>query len=82
MTTILAIYLAGALFFLLQAYIHARVSRERIIGALTWPLLLFIIPYIVRAYRVGRDRMEPTLRYDERMGIKSMRIGDRWGINA
>lgn len=51
--TILAIYAAGALFFLLQAYIYARVSRERIIGALTWPLLLIILPYIIRAYRGG-----------------------------
>lgn len=80
--TILAIYAAGALFFLLQAYLYARISRERIIGALTWPLLLFILPHIVRMYREGNMRMEATLHHDERMGVKSIRIGDRWGINA
>lgn len=32
------IYISGAVLFLMQAHIYAKVSRERIIGALTWPL--------------------------------------------
>lgn len=80
MTTILAIYAAGALFFLLQAYLYARINRERIMGALTWPLLLIILPYIFRAYRGGLAREEAKLRFDERLRCKSIRIGDRWGI--
>ncbi len=80
--TLLAIYASGAAFFLLQAYIYARISRERIIGALTWPLLLFIFPHLVRAYMRGKNEMERTLRFDEQSGCKSIKIGDRWGIGA
>ena len=82
MTTIIAIYAAGALFFLLQAYLYAKVSRERIIGALTWPVLLFIIPHVIYFVREANKITDARLRYDERAAWKSMKIGDRWGIGA
>ena len=78
--TLLAIYAAGALFFLIQAHLYAEVNRERIIGALTWPVLVFVLPHIIRMSIIAYRQAEATLRYDERMAIKSIRIGDRWGI--
>ena len=80
--TILAIYASGAVFFLLQAYLYARVTRERIIGALTWPVLILVLPHIIRMTIIGYRRMEATLEHDERMAISSIRIGDRWGIRS
>lgn len=80
--TLLAIYASGAVFFLLQAYIYARISRERIIGALTWPLLIFIIPHIIYFVRDTNKRIDARLRYDERAAWHSIKIGDIWGIGA
>lgn len=74
------IYISGAVFFLLQAYVYAKVSRQRIIGALIWPLIVLALPAIIRAYIEGRRQMEATLRFDERMGLRSICIGDLWGI--
>ena len=78
--TILAIYAAGAIFFLIQAHIYARVTRERIKGALTWPVLIFALPHIIRMIRIQYRREAATLAHDESMAIKSIHIGDRWGI--
>ena len=74
--TILAIYTAGALFFLIQAHLYAKVTSERIIVALTWPLLIFVLPALYREWA----REKADLCIDERMAIKSFKIGDRWGI--
>ena len=82
MKTFVIIYLSGVVFFLAQAAIYARVSRERIIGALTWPVLVFVLPYIVHAYRHGVSEFSRTLRYNEGARVKSFRVGDRWGIGA
>lgn len=76
--TILAIYASGAVFFLLQAYVYAKITRERIIGALTWPMLLFVLPRLYFEWA----QEKANLCMDERMAIKSIKIGDRWGINA
>lgn len=80
MTTIAIIYASGVAFFLTQAALYAKVSRQRIIGALIWPLIVLVLPSIIRAYREGRRQMEATLRFDERMGLKSICIGDLWGV--
>lgn len=80
--TILAIYASGAVFFLLQAYVCAKITRERIIGALTWPMLLLVLPHIIRMTIIGYRRMDASLEQDERMAISSIRIGDRWGIRG
>ena len=80
--TILAIYASGAVFFLVQAHLYARINRERIIGALTWPMLIFIIPHIVCFVRDTNKRIDARLRYDERAEWRSIKIGDRWGIGA
>ena len=82
MTYLAIIYASGAVFFLLQAYLYARINRERIIGALTWPLLLIILPHVVRYYCGMLEREEAKLRFDERLKCKSIRIGDRWGIGS
>lgn len=82
MTYLAIIYASGAVFFLIQAYLYARINRERIIGALTWPLLLFVLPLIVSKYMEGLEVEEAKLRFDERLRCKSIRIGDRWGIGA
>ena len=68
------IYASGVVFFLAQAHIYARVTRERIIGALTWPMLIFAVSALVRAYMAGRE--------EGGSGMVSFKIGDRWGIGA
>ena len=85
--TMLIIYISGVLFFLSQAYLYARVGKQRIIGALTWPILIVLIPHCVMYYRDMLREEEKKLRFDERVGIKSFRIGGngkdyRWGIGA
>lgn len=68
------IYISGAVFFLMQAHIYAKVNRERIIGAVTWPILIFALPVIIGAYLEGRR--------EGGCGLMSIKIGDRWGIGA
>lgn len=85
--TLLIIYISGVLFFLSQAHIYARIGKQRIIGALTWPILIVLIPHCVMYYRDMLREEEKKLRFDERVGIKSFRIGGdgkdyRWGIGA
>lgn len=85
--TLTIIYLSGVLFFLSQAYIYASVGKQRIIGALTWPILIVLIPHCVMYYRDVLKKKEAKLRFDGRLGIKSFRIGGdgkdyRWGIGA
>ena len=68
------IYISGAVFFLMQAHLYAKVNRERIIGAVTWPILIFALPVIIGAYLEGCR--------EGGCGLMSIKIGDRWGIGA
>lgn len=85
--TITIVYLSGVIFFLLQAYRYARISWLRVRGALTWPLLLIILPQLVIYYRAATKQEEAKLRYDQRLGLRCVRIGGRngdymWGIGG
>lgn len=83
--TLLIIYLSGVFFFLLQAYRYARIGKQRIIGALTWPILILCLPQLINAYLVMTREAEKQLRFDERGSVKCLGIGKkdgeyRWGI--
>lgn len=85
MTAILIIYLSGVAFFLSQALIYSRISGARIRGALAWPLLILVAPHLWTFYRSKKEHVENGLRYDERIGLKSMTLGHdngrfMWGI--
>lgn len=85
--TLTIIYLSGVIFFLIQAHKYARICRQRIIGALTWPVLIPLIPYYVMRCRGKMRDAEARLRYDESVGLDNFRVGGdgkdyRWGIGA
>ena len=85
--TITIIYLSGVIFFLLQAYRYARISWLRVRGALMWPVLLLILPQLIRHYKALYGQEEAKLRFDQRLGLRCVRIGGRngdymWGIGG
>lgn len=66
--TLTIIYLSGVIFFLIQAHKYAKVSWLLVRGALIWPVLLLILPQLIRHYKAMLEGEEAKLRYDQRLG--------------
>ena len=85
--TILAVYIAGAIFFIAQALIYSRLSGARLRGALAWPLLLLVAPQVWASYRAKIEHVKNGLAHDERITIEGWSLGNHegrfmWGIGA
>ena len=85
--TILAVYIAGVIFFLSQALLYSRLSGARLRGALAWPLLLLVAPQVWASYRAKIEHVKNGLAHDEHITVEGFSLGHdkgrfMWGIGV